>query len=66
MVLNHNKQHPLLEMLELWKKALDKDKSVGAIFMNLFKVFDTLNHDLLIVKLEANGFSENSLNYIQS
>ena len=66
MVLNHNTQHLLLEMLELWKKALDKDKSVGAIFMNLFKVFDTLNHDLLIVKLEANGFSENSLNYIQS
>ena len=64
MVLNHNTQHLLLEMLELWKKALDKDKSVGAIFMNLSKVFDTLNHDLLIVKLETNGFSENSLNYI--
>ena len=34
--------------------------------MNLSKVFDTLNHDLLIVKLEDYGFSENSLNYIQS
>ena len=66
MVLNHNTQHSLLEMLELWKKALDKGKSVGAIFMDLSKAFDTLNHDLLIVKFEANGFSENSLNYIQS
>ena len=63
---NHNTQHSLLKMLELWKEALDKGKSVGAIFMDLSKSFDTLNHDLLIAKLEAYGFSENSLNYIQS
>ena len=53
-------------MLELWKEALDKRKSVGAIFINLSKAFDTLNHDLSIAKLEAYGFSENPLNYIQS
>ena len=53
-------------MLELWKEALDKDKSVGTIFMDLSKAIDILNHDLLIAKLEAYGFSENSLNYIQS
>ena len=53
-------------MLELWKEALDKGKSVGTIFMDLSKAIDILNHDLLIAKLEAYGFSENSLNYIQS
>ena len=53
-------------MLELWKEALDNGKSVGAIFMNLSKAFDTINHDLLIAKLEAYRFFENSLNYIQS
>ena len=63
---NCNIQHSLLKTTELRKEALDKGKSVGAIFMDLFKVFDTLNHELLIVKLEALGFSENSLNYIQS
>ena len=26
-------------MLELWKEALDKSKSVGAIFMDLSKAF---------------------------
>ena len=34
--------------------------------MDLFKAFDTLNHNLLSAKLEAYGFSENSPNYIQS
>ena len=34
--------------------------------MDLSKVFDILNHDFLIAKLEAYGFSENSLNYIHS
>ena len=53
-------------MLELWKETLEKGKSVGAIFMGLSKAFDTLNYDFLIAKLEAYGFSENSLNYIQS
>ena len=33
--------------------------------MDLSKAFDTLNYDLLTTKLEAYGFSENSLNYIQ-
>ena len=40
-------------MLELWKEALDNGKSIGVIFMDLSKAFDTLNHDLLMAKLEA-------------
>ena len=63
---NRSKLHSLLKMLELWKETLDKGKSVGAIFMNLSKAFDTLNHDLLPPRLDAYGFSKNLFNYIQS
>ena len=53
-------------MLGDFKKALDKDNSIRAIFMDLSKAFDTLRHDLLIAKLEAYGFSAKSLSYIYS
>ena len=39
--------------MEKWKNTLDKTKHVGAVFMDLSKVFDTINHDLLITKLES-------------
>ena len=47
---NHNTQHSFLKALELWKEALNKGKSVGAIFMDLSKAFDNRNHDLLTAK----------------
>ena len=53
-------------MLEKWKEALDKGKFVDAIFIDLSKAFDTLNHDLLITKLEAYGLSITFLRFICS
>ena len=53
---NHNTQHSLLEMLENFEEALDKVNSVSTIFMDLSKAIDTLNHDLLIAKLEVGFF----------
>ena len=59
---SHGTQHSLIIMLEKWKKVLDKGEYVCVLFMDLSKAFDTINHDLLLAKLRAHGFSNNALN----
>ena len=43
-----------------------KKEHGGVVLMDLSKAFTTLNHDLLIAKLHAYGFSEESLQLIKS
>ena len=57
---NHNAQQALLRMTENWKTQSNKKKKVGVIIMDLFKAFDTLNHNLLAAKLKAGGLNLNT------
>ena len=62
----YSTQHCLKLMFEKWRKALDKRNLAGALTTDLSKAFDCLNHELLVAKLEAYGFSYSSLAFIDS
>ena len=61
-----NTKYALLSLIEKWKITLDGNGYTGAILMNLSKAFDTINHELLMAKLYAYGFSKDALKLIHS
>ena len=59
-------QYALLTLIERWKFCVDKQGFAGALLMDLSKAFDTINHELLIAKLHAYGFSTDALKVLLS
>ena len=61
----YSTEHALVSLIEKWKVSRDKEGYTGAILMDLSKAFDTLNHDLLVAKLHAYGFSHSAFTLIK-
>ena len=59
-------QHALIALIEKLRLSLDNKGYGGEILMDLSKAFDTLNHDLLIAKVHAYGFSKKALILVKS
>lgn len=62
----YSTQHVLIRLIESWRIGLDEGKIAGGILMDLSKAFDCIPHDILIAKLKAYGFKQNSLKIIYS
>ncbi len=52
--------------METWREALDKDRYVGVVMMDLSKAFDCLPHGLIVKKLERYRFDQDSCNLLRS
>ena len=50
-----NTCHALLDLTEFIYKNLDEKNHVHSVFVDLRKAFDTVNHNILLVKLERYG-----------
>ncbi len=56
----------LLKMIEDWKYALDKQKIIGAVTIDLSKAFDTIPHSLLVEKMVNYGLSNSAILMIRA
>ena len=52
----HSTSHALIHMTETIRSALDSGYATCGIFVDFQKAFDTVNHDILLKKLENYGF----------
>ena len=53
---HHSCHTALISMVDKWLSSIDKGEVVGAIFYDLKKAFDIVNHELLIKKLDSYKF----------
>ena len=60
----HGCDTALLSLTEQWKKELDSHKTIGLVSMDLSKAFDSLPHDLIVLKLQKCGADEKTVELI--
>ena len=63
---NHSTSHALISITEKIRDALDNDNFACGVFIDLKKAFDTVDHNILIAKLEYYGARNISKNWFSS
>ena len=58
--------HSLISITETIKKTLDNKKYGCGVFIDLKKAFDTVNHDILLMKLQNYGIQGEALSWFIS
>ena len=56
----------LVKMVDDWRLALDSKKVTGSIAIDVSKAFDSICHNLLLVKLRAYGVGEKAIDFLHS
>ena len=63
---NHSTAHALIDLMEYINTCLDQGKYVFGIYIDLKKAFDTVQHDILLSKLQHYGIRGKALNWFKS
>ena len=62
----HSTNHAIINLTESTLDALENGLKVGGVFLDIAKAFDTVNHDVLLRKLEYYGFRGATLMWFES
>jgi retron-type reverse transcriptase len=62
----HSTNHALISITEQIKENLDKDNYACGVFVDFQKAFDTVNHNILLKKLDRYGIRGPALNWFRS
>ena len=60
----HSTSHALIKLVSKIATAVDSNTYLAGVFLDLSKAFDTLDHDILLTKLEASGITDTALKWI--
>ena len=63
---NHSTSLALIHLYDKISTAIDNRKYTVGIFLDLSKAFDTVNHKIMLTKLEHYGVRGNSLQWFKS
>ena len=62
----HSTEHAIMQLIDQIKSSFEKNHFTLGVFLDLSKVFDTVDHGILITKLENYGVNGNNLPWFQS
>ena len=62
----HSTEHALVEIIDKIKQAIDNNELTCGLFLDLSKAFDTVNHEILLYKLDHYGIRGPALKLIKN
>ena len=62
----HSCHTALSHIIEQWHSAIQNSELTGAVFLDLKKAFDMVNHEILLKKLTAYGLTDSTTNFFKS